>query len=44
MTVEREGATTLNGHPLTLVGPELKAGDKAPAFKVMGNDWRVVEF
>lgn len=30
--MERPGATTLKGNALTLVGPELKAGDKAPDF------------
>ena len=30
--MERAGATTLKGNPLTLVGPELKAGDQAPDF------------
>src|SRR5882757_11143861 len=30
--MERPGATTLRGNPMTLVGPELKAGDKAPDF------------
>jgi thiol peroxidase len=30
--MERPGATTLKGNPLTLLGPELKAGDKAPDF------------
>lgn len=30
--MERAGATTLMGNPKTLVGPELKAGDKAPDF------------
>ncbi len=30
--MERLGATTLKGGPLTLVGPELKTGDKAPDF------------
>ena len=30
--MERIGATTLKGGPLTLVGPELKMGDKAPDF------------
>ena len=30
--MERPGATTLKGNPLTLIGPELKAGDKAPNF------------
>jgi thioredoxin-dependent peroxiredoxin len=30
--MERQGAVTLKGNPLTVVGPELKAGDKAPDF------------
>jgi thioredoxin-dependent peroxiredoxin len=30
--MERAGATTLKGNPLTLIGPELKAGDTAPDF------------
>jgi|ERR1019366_2564174 thiol peroxidase len=33
--MERAGATTLKGNPLTLVGPELKAGDAAPDFNVV---------
>lgn len=33
--IERPGATTLRGNPFTLVGPELKAGDKAPDFEVV---------
>ena len=33
--MERPGATTLKGKPLTLIGPELKAGDKAPDFDVV---------
>src|SRR5436305_3040698 len=33
--MERTGATTLRGKPLTLVGPELKAGDPAPDFDVV---------
>ena len=33
--MERAGATTLNGNPLTLVGPELKKGDPAPDFEVV---------
>ena len=32
---ERSGATTLNGNPMTLIGPELKPGDKAPDFEVV---------
>jgi thioredoxin-dependent peroxiredoxin len=30
--MERPGATTLRGNGMTLIGPELKAGDKAPEF------------
>jgi thiol peroxidase len=30
--MERAGATTMRGKPLTLLGPELKVGDKAPNF------------
>jgi thiol peroxidase len=34
MVQERTGAATLVGQPITLLGPELKAGDKAPGFKI----------
>ena len=30
--MERPGATTLQGNPLTLIGPELAVGQKAPDF------------
>jgi len=30
--MERPAATTMRGKPLTLLGPELKAGEKAPDF------------
>jgi thiol peroxidase len=30
--MERKGAVTLKGNPLTLIGPELRVGDKAPDF------------
>src|ERR1700686_3957381 len=33
--MERPGATTMRGKPLTLVGPELKTGDKAPDFEAV---------
>ena len=33
--MERKGITTMKGNPMTLVGPELKAGDKAPDFTVL---------
>lgn len=34
LTQERIGKATIGGQPLTLVGPELKVGDKAPAFTI----------
>jgi thioredoxin-dependent peroxiredoxin len=40
--MERAGATTLKGNPLTLVGPELKAGDEAPDFHVVDNSLKPV--
>jgi thiol peroxidase len=35
VAMERPGATTMRGNPLTLVAPELKIGDKAPDFDVI---------
>ena len=32
MAQERKGVVTFKGGPLTLIGPELKVGDKAPDF------------
>jgi thiol peroxidase len=32
---ERTGITAFNGQPVTLLGPELKVGDKAPDFSVV---------
>jgi thiol peroxidase len=40
--MERSGATTLRGNPLTLVGPELKAGDNAPDFNLVDNGLKPV--
>ncbi len=40
---ERSNAVTFKGNPMTLVGPELKAGDEAPHFKLVGNDLADVE-
>jgi thiol peroxidase len=42
MAEERKGAVTMRGNPLTLVGPELKAGQKAPTFEVVGQDMKPV--
>ena len=38
MSEERPGAVTLKGGALTLVGPELKVGDKAPDFKAVNQN------
>lgn len=35
MDTERKNGTTLKGNPFTLVGPELKVGDKAPEFSAL---------
>jgi thioredoxin-dependent peroxiredoxin len=40
--MERAGATTLKGNPLTLVGPALKPGDKAPDFSMVDNGLKAV--
>src|SRR5260370_17631093 len=39
---ERAGGTTLRGNPMTLLGPELKAGDKAPDFDVVNDSLKPV--
>ncbi len=43
MAIERTGGTTLHGNPFTLVGPELKAGDRAPDFTALSNDLKPVK-
>jgi thiol peroxidase len=40
--MERKGAVTLKGNPLTLIGPELKAGDRAPDFECVDNTLKPV--
>ena len=40
--MERQNAVTLKGNPLTLIGNEVKTGEKAPDFKVLGNDLKEV--
>ncbi len=42
MAIERKGAVTFQGKPLTVIGPELKVGDGAPDFKVLSNDLKEV--
>ncbi len=34
---ERTGIITFKGKPMTLLGPEIKSGDKAPDFRVVDN-------
>ena len=41
--MERAGATTMRGNPMTLVGPELKAGEKAPDFTALDNGMKPVK-
>lgn len=36
--MERTGIITFKGNPLTLIGNEVKVGDKAPEFEVLAND------
>ncbi len=40
--VERKGVVTAKGNPLTLLGGEIKAGDKAPDFTVVDNEQKPV--
>src|SRR5262245_23444236 len=35
---ERQGAVTFKSKPVTLMGPQIKAGDKAPDFEVLALD------
>jgi len=42
MSIERPGAVTLKGGPLTLIGPELKVGDQAPDFEVVDKELKPV--
>jgi thiol peroxidase len=41
---ERAGLVTMKGNPITLIGPELKVGDKAPDFVAIDNDLNPVSF
>src|SRR5580704_7485590 len=40
--MERPGATTLQGNPMTLIGPELRASDAAPDFSVVDSSLKEV--
>jgi thioredoxin-dependent peroxiredoxin len=41
--MERQGATTLKGNPKTLLGPELKVGDKAPDFHAVDDSLKPMD-
>lgn len=41
-TLERPNATTMRGNPLTLLGPQHKAGDKLPDFTLTDNSLKPV--
>lgn len=38
MTQERTGVVTFGGNPVTLIGPEIQVGQKAPNFEVLANN------
>jgi len=40
--VERKEAVTLHGNPMTLIGKEIKAGDKSPDFMVLNQELKEV--
>nr|WP_072874601.1 MULTISPECIES: thiol peroxidase [Alicyclobacillus] len=39
---ERKGEVTFGGNPVTLVGPKIQVGQKAPEFEVLDNDRKPV--
>src|SRR5580658_4645611 len=41
--MERPGATTLRGNPMTVIGPELKSGDPAPDFQAVDDSLKPVD-
>src|SRR6202158_938966 len=41
--MERTGATTLRGNPLTVLGPALKPGEKAPDFKAVDDSLKALD-
>jgi thioredoxin-dependent peroxiredoxin len=43
MADERKGAVTLRGNPITLGGPEIKAGQSAPDFTALDNGLKPVK-
>lgn len=43
MTIERLGAFTWGGNPMTVIGRELEPGDEAPEFTLTANDFSQVK-
>ncbi|MEU9510352.1 thiol peroxidase [Micromonospora sp. NPDC048170] len=43
VALERAGVTTFRGRPVTLLGPEVRVGDPAPAFTTLANDFSPVD-
>jgi thiol peroxidase len=39
---ERKGVVTFRGNPVTLIGPEIKVGQKAPDFRLLATDMKEV--
>ena len=44
MLTERTGQVTFKGKPMTLLGPELKVGDKAPDFNLVDADLQTLNW
>ena len=42
MTERRENIFTMGGNPITLIGKEVKVGDKAPDFTVLKEDFLLI--
>jgi thiol peroxidase len=42
MPQERQAAVTMRGNPLTLIGPEIRAGEQAPQAQVVAQDLSAV--
>jgi len=40
---ERKGIVTFQSNPVTLIGPEIKVGDKAPDFRLLATDMTEVK-
>lgn len=42
MAIERTGLLKLNGQDVTIIGPDLTAGQPAPEFRAVAQDWSIV--